>query len=79
MEKVKSIITYVDELLGKFRRAIVNIFTVILLMIVTLGILGSLESLFQSDEIETEEWECHECSFNVQAGNICPYCDTKKS
>jgi protease-4 len=54
MEKAKSIITFVDNLLGKFRRVFLNIFTVLLLMLITLGIFGSLDSLFQSDEIETE-------------------------
>ena len=55
MEKVKSIITFVDNLLGKFRRVFLNIFTVLLLMLITLGIFGSLGSLFESDEIETED------------------------
>ena len=55
MEKAKSIITFVDNLLGKFRRVFLNIFTVLLLMLITLGIFGSLDSLFQSDEIETED------------------------
>jgi len=55
MEKAKSIITFIDNLLGKFRRVFVNIFTVLLLMLITLGIFGSLGSLFQSDEIETQD------------------------
>ena len=55
MEKAKSIITFVDNLLGKFRRVFLNIFTVLLLMLITLGIFGSLGSLFESDEIETED------------------------
>ena len=55
MEKAKNIITFVDNLLGKFRRVFLNIFTVLLLMLITLGIFSSLDSLFQSDEIETED------------------------
>ena len=55
MEKAKNIITFVDNLLGKFRRVFLNIFTVLLLMLITLGIFGSLGSLFESDEIETED------------------------
>mgnify|MGYP000565817954 FL=1 len=55
MEKAKSIITFVDNLLGKFRRVFLNIFTVLLLMLITLGIFGSLDSLFESDEIETKD------------------------
>ena len=55
MEKAKSIITFVDNLLGKFRRVFLNIFTVLLLMFITLGIFGSIGSLFESDEIETKD------------------------
>ena len=55
MEKAKSIITFVDNLLGKFRRVFLNIFTVLLLMLITLGIFGSIGSLFESDEIETKD------------------------
>ena len=55
MEKAKSIISFVDNLLGKFRKMFLNIFTVLLLMFITLGIFGSLGSLFESDEIETED------------------------
>ena len=55
MEKAKSIIAFVDNLLGKFRKVFLNIFTVLLLMLITLGIFGSLGSLFESDEIETED------------------------
>ena len=54
MEKAKSIIAFIDNLLGKFRRVFVNILTVLLLLLITLGIFGSLDSLFQSDEIETK-------------------------
>ena len=50
------------------------IFTIILFLVAAKG---SNNIIY--DEIETEEWECPECTFNVQAGNICPYCDTKKS
>ena len=55
MEKAKSIITFVDNLLGKFRKVFLNIFTVLLLMLITLGIFGSIGSLFESDEIETKD------------------------
>tara|TARA_B100000902_G_scaffold288065_1_gene274228 strand:+ start:253 stop:423 length:171 start_codon:yes stop_codon:yes gene_type:complete len=30
------------------------------------------------EDIEVDEWVCPDCSFNVQLGIICPYCDTKK-
>jgi len=55
MEKAKSIFTFIDNLLEKFRRIFLNIFTVLLLMLITLGIFGSLDSLFQSDEIKTKD------------------------
>ena len=55
MEKAKSIITFVDNLLGKFRKVFVNILTVIFLMLITFGIFGSIGSLFESDEIETKD------------------------
>ena len=32
---------------------------------------------FYSD-LEVEEWDCHECGFHVQVGNICIYCNAEK-
>lgn len=29
-------------------------------------------------KLDTEEWNCPECGFHVQAGSKCIYCDTKK-
>jgi len=29
-------------------------------------------------DLETEEWDCPECGFHVQAGDKCIYCDTSK-
>ena len=51
MEKAKGMITFLDNLLGKFRKVFVNILTVIFLMLITFGIFGSIGSLFESDEI----------------------------
>ena len=51
MEKVKRMISFVDNLLGKFRRVILNTITAIFLMLILIGILGSL---FESDKVETE-------------------------
>jgi len=28
--------------------------------------------------LETEEWDCPECGFHIQAGSHCIYCDTEK-
>ena len=55
MEKAKGMITFLDNLLGKFRKVFVNILTVIFLMLITFGIFGSIGSLFESDEIETKD------------------------
>ena len=44
-------ISFVDNLLGKFRRVILNTITAIFLMLILIGILGSL---FESDKVETE-------------------------
>ena len=54
-----------------------------------LGIILTLFILFailiaRSDEIKTyenldiEEWDCPECGFHVQAGDVCIYCNAKK-
>jgi len=29
-------------------------------------------------DLDTEEWNCPECGFHVQAGDKCIYCDTEK-
>ena len=29
-------------------------------------------------DLETEEWDCPDCGFHVQAGDKCIYCDTEK-
>ena len=29
-------------------------------------------------DINTEEWLCPNCGFEVQAGDMCIYCDTPK-
>lgn len=30
-------------------------------------------------DIETESWECPDCGFQVQVGDVCIYCQTKKT
>jgi hypothetical protein len=29
-------------------------------------------------DLDIDEWDCHECGFHVQVGNICIYCNAKK-
>ncbi|MBT04121.1 MAG: signal peptide peptidase SppA [Crocinitomicaceae bacterium] len=55
MKKVKSIISFIDVLLGRFRKIFINAFTVLFLLILTVGIFTSIGSLFESDEIETKD------------------------
>ncbi|MDP6340099.1 MAG: hypothetical protein QF842_07275 [Candidatus Marinimicrobia bacterium] len=30
------------------------------------------------DDLETDEWDCPDCGFHVQAGDTCIYCGAKK-
>ena len=56
MGKIKNVISFVDNLLGKLRKLFVNTLTVLFLMLITFGFLFSLgESLFESDKVETED------------------------
>ncbi|MDC0878925.1 signal peptide peptidase SppA [Flavobacteriaceae bacterium] len=56
MEKIKNVISFVENLLGKLRKLFVNTLTVLFLMLITFGFLFSLgESLFESDKVETED------------------------
>ena len=54
MKKTRNIIRFIDNLLAKFRKVLVNTVTFILLTGFTLVFLFSLGSLFESDEIETK-------------------------
>jgi protease-4 len=56
MGKIKNVISFIDNLLGKLRKLFVNTLTVLFLMLITFGFLYSLGgSLFQSDKVETED------------------------
>ena len=52
MKRFKKIISFVNNLLGKFRMAVVNALTFLFLMLVLIGIVSSL---FESDEVETKD------------------------
>ena len=45
--------------------------------IVTMIARSNSSEKFYSD-LDVEEWDCHECGFHVQVGNICIYCNAKK-
>jgi protease-4 len=56
MGKIKNLFSFVDDLLEKFRKIIMNTLTVLFLMLITFGFLSSLGgSLFDSDKVETED------------------------
>ena len=56
MGKIKTVISFVDSLLGKLRKLFVNTLTVLFLMLITFGFLYSLGgALFESDKVETED------------------------
>ena len=56
MKKIKNVISFVENLLGKLRKLFVNTLTVLFLMLIIFGFLYSLGgSLFESDKVETED------------------------
>ena len=55
MKKIKNIISFVDDVLVKFRRVFINILTFLFLTLITLGFFYILGSLFESDKVETED------------------------
>ena len=52
MKRFKKIISFINNLLGKFRMAVINALTFLFLMLILIGVLSSL---FESDEVETED------------------------
>jgi len=55
MKKIKNMISFVDDVLVKFRRVFINILTFLFLTLITLGFFYILGSLFESDKVETED------------------------
>ncbi|MDC0463193.1 signal peptide peptidase SppA [Flavobacteriaceae bacterium] len=55
MKKIKNMISFVDNVLVKFRRVFINILTVLFLMLITLSFFYVMGSLFESDKVETED------------------------
>ena len=54
IKKIKNIMSFVDKLLSRFRRFFVNSITAFFLLIILIGVLSSIISVFDSDEIETK-------------------------
>lgn len=55
MKKIKNMISFVNDVLVKFRRVFINILTFLFLTLITLGFFYILGSLFESDEVETAD------------------------
>ena len=54
IKKIKNIMSFVDKLLSRFRRFFVNSITAFFLLIIVIGVLSSIISVFDSEEIETK-------------------------
>ena len=54
IKKIKNVMSFVDKLLSRFRRFFVNSITAFFLLIIVIGVLSSIISVFDSDEIETK-------------------------
>ena len=55
IKKIKNTLSFIDNLLSRFRRLFVNGFTAFFLLIIVIGVFSSIASLFESDEIETKD------------------------
>ena len=54
IKKIKNMMSFIDQLLSRFRRLFVNSITAFFLLIIVIGVLSSIISVFDSDEIETK-------------------------
>ena len=54
IKKIKNIMSFIDQLLSRFRRLFVNSITAFFLLIIVIGVLSSIISVFDSDVIETK-------------------------
>ena len=55
IKKIKNIMSFIDQLLSRFRRLFVNSITAFFLLIIVIGVLSSIISVFESDKIETKD------------------------
>ena len=55
IKKIKNIMSFMDNLLSRFRKIFVNSITAFFLLLITIGVFSSIASLFESDEIETKD------------------------
>ena len=55
IKKIKNMMSFMDNLLSRFRKIFVNSITAFFLLLITIGVFSSIVSLFESDEIETKD------------------------
>ena len=55
IKKIKNMMSFMDNLLSRFRKIFVNSITAFFLLLMTIGVFSSIVSLFKSDEIETKD------------------------
>ena len=55
IKKIKNMMSFMDNLLSRFRKIFVNSITAFFLLLITIGVFSSIVSLFKSDEIETKD------------------------
>ena len=55
IKKIKNMMSFMDNLLSRFRKIFVNSITAFFLLLITIGFFSSIASLFESDEIETKD------------------------
>ena len=55
MKKIKKMMSFVDNLLSRFRKLFVNGITAFFLLLITVGVFSSIASFFESDKVETKD------------------------
>ena len=59
-----------------------SLYLLIMILFIFIGIVVLIARANRPEDayldIETESWECPDCSFHVQVGDTCIYCQTKK-
>ena len=55
IKKIKNVMSFMDNLLSRFRKIFVNGITAFFLLLITIGVFSSIVSPFDSDEIETKD------------------------
>tara|TARA_B100001750_G_C15361092_1_gene522245 strand:+ start:77 stop:268 length:192 start_codon:yes stop_codon:yes gene_type:complete len=53
-------------------------FIIMIFIGITIMIARSNQPEDRYTDLETDEWDCPDCGFHVQLGNICIYCNAKK-